>query len=182
MRPRNGKRSIWPGTTVRALALAAMAALAAGSARAAEVVCLGASGTQGYGLASNEAYPAQLEAMLRAKGINVAVANAGVSGDTTAGMLARFDGAVDGSTRVLVLQVGTNDARDRYKPEEIKANVDAIRASAAARHIKVIDAQRFIRALPDSARLGDKFHHPNAEGDRMVAAALLPLVIAALRK
>jgi hypothetical protein len=45
----------------------------------------------------------------------------------------------------------------------------------------MIDAQRFIAALPDSARLGDAIGHPNAEGDRIVAAALLPLVIAALR-
>lgn len=167
---------------MRVLALAGMTFLAAGFARAAEVVCLGASGTEGYGLSPSEAYPAQLEAMLHSKGVNVSVANAGVSGDTTAGMLGRFDSAVDGSTRVLVLQVGTNDARQNYSPDEIKANVQAIRAKAAARHIKVIDAQRFIHALPNSARLGDAIGHPNAEGDRIVAAELLPLVVAALRK
>lgn len=182
MQSHKGKFSGQLGRTARAFVFAALAAFATGSARAAEVVCLGASGTQGYGLSPNEAFPAQLEAMLHAKGVNVTVANAGVSGDTTAGMLARFDGSVDSSTRVLVLQAGTNDRRDHFQPEETKANLDQIRAKAAARHIKVIDAQKFIAALPDSARLGDKIGHPNAEGDRIVAAALLPLVIAGLRK
>jgi acyl-CoA thioesterase-1 len=169
MRSHNGGLSIRVRMNLRALAFVALTALGGGAAQAAEVVCLGASGTQGYGLSPNEAFPAQLEAMLHAKGVNVTVSNAGVGGDTTAGMLARFDDAVDSSTRVLVLQRGTNDSRDRIKakrgtygsrdpikPEETKANIDQIRAKAAARHIKVIDAQKLIAALPDSARLGDE--------------------------
>jgi len=196
MQSYNGAQSIRARMNLSALAFVALAALGSEAACAAEVVCLGASGTQGYGLSSNEAFPAQLETMLHAKGINVTVSNAGIGGDTTAGMLARFDSVVDSSTRVLVLQRGSNDSRDKIEkikhgdavvsrdkiaPAETKANIDQIRAKAAARHIKVIDAQRFIAALPDSARLGDAIGHPNAEGDRIVAAALLPLVIAALR-
>ena len=57
------------------LAFVALTALGGGAAQAAEVVCLGASYVQGWGVAPNEAFPAQLEAMLHAKGINVAVAN-----------------------------------------------------------------------------------------------------------
>ena len=49
--------------------------------------------------------------MLRAKGLNVSVTNAGVSGDTTYGMLARFDGVVDSGDAALLLQPGGNDAR-----------------------------------------------------------------------
>jgi acyl-CoA thioesterase-1 len=72
-----------------------------GVAHAAEatIVALGASHTYGKGVARNETYPAQLEALLRAKGYAVRVINAGVNGDTTAGMLARLDRAVPGERR-----------------------------------------------------------------------------------
>ena len=117
---------------------------------------------------SNEAFPAQLETMLHAKGINVTVSNAGIGGDTTAGMLARFDsvsrhfdaraGAATGQQRQS-RQDRKDQARGRRRQQgqnraETKANIDQIRAKAAARHIKVIDAQRFIAALPDSQGWG----------------------------
>jgi acyl-CoA thioesterase-1 len=51
----------------------------------AQVVALGASNTEGKGVGSSEAFPAQLQAMLRAKGAAMVVTNAGVSGDTTGG-------------------------------------------------------------------------------------------------
>jgi acyl-CoA thioesterase I len=102
MRSHNGGLSIRVRKKLFALAFVALAALGGGAAQAAEVVCLGGSAVQGYGVAPNEAFPEQLEAMLHAKGINVAVANAGLTSDTTAGELARFDGVVDASTRVLV--------------------------------------------------------------------------------
>ena len=57
----------------------------------AQVVCLGASNTAGKGVSQQEAYPAQLEIMLRARHYDGGVANAGVSGDTTWGMLNRLD-------------------------------------------------------------------------------------------
>ena len=60
------------------------------SAHAATIVALGASNTYGKGVARNQAYPAQLEAILRAKGANVRVVNAGINGDTTEGMLQRL--------------------------------------------------------------------------------------------
>jgi acyl-CoA thioesterase I len=167
---------------MKTLVLVVLGTLVASAAQAAEVVCLGASYVQGWGVAPNEAFPAQLEMMLHAKGINVSVANAGLSGDTVAGALARFDSAVDASTKVLVMGAGgLNDRRHGVSPEETNANKNGILAKARARGIKVVDAVRFMRALPDSARQGDKLRHPNAEGHRILAAELLPLVIAALR-
>ncbi|MGO9773906.1 MAG: GDSL-type esterase/lipase family protein [Roseiarcus sp.] len=183
MQSHNGRLSIRVRKNLCGLAFVALTALGGGAAQAAEVVCLGASYVQGWGVAPNEAFPAQLEAMLHAKGINVAVANAGVSDDTTAGALARFDSVVDASTRVLVMGIGPlNDRRYGYTPEESKANQDQILAKARARGIKVVDALRLFSKLPDSARQGDNLRHPNAEGDRILAAELLPQVIAALRK
>lgn len=71
------------------LALATVAVLPCPAG--AQVVCLGASNTAGKGLSQQEAYPAQLESMLRARHYDGRVANAGVSGETTWGMLNRLE-------------------------------------------------------------------------------------------
>jgi acyl-CoA thioesterase-1 len=91
--------------------LAATSNFAAAPASAATVVALGASNTYGKGVARNQAFPAQLEAILRARGINCRVINAGINGDTTEGMLRRLDRAVPNGTSVVILQPGGNDAR-----------------------------------------------------------------------
>ena len=100
---------------MRSRPLGALAALALmlqlGGAHAAAVVALGASQTAGKGVSTAEAYPAQLEAMLRARGLDVTVVNAGISGDTTGGMMARLDGTVPKGTRVVIPQPGGNDLR-----------------------------------------------------------------------
>ena len=66
---------------------------------AAQVVALGASQTYGKGVDRSQSHPAQLEAMLKAHGHNVHVQNAGISGDTTGGMLSRVDSAVPSAFR-----------------------------------------------------------------------------------
>src|SRR5262245_65206023 len=66
------------------------------------VVALGASNTYGKGVARGQDYPAQLQAMLKASGHDVRVINAGINGDTTAGMASRLDRAVPAGTRVVV--------------------------------------------------------------------------------
>lgn len=88
----------------RGIALASYALMAVIFATpvAAQVVALGASNTEGYGVGSVQAYPSQLERMLRARGLSVSVRNAGVSGNTTAQMLARLDSAVPAGTRLVL--------------------------------------------------------------------------------
>ena len=162
-----------------AAAMTALMILAPLLARAAEVVALGADYTQGEGVAPTETYPAQLEAMLRTKGFAVAVANAGVSGDTTAGMLSRFDSVVDSSTRVLALQPGYNDESSGISNEDAAANVIRIVVAASARHIKVVMVRRKLYyKLP---RQGDNIHL-TPEGNHSLAALLLPQVVSALGK
>jgi acyl-CoA thioesterase I len=76
------------------------------AAAEAQIVALGASNTRGMGVALDASYPAQLEAMPRSKGYRGRVVNAGISGDRTAGMLARLDSAVPPDTRMVMLQPG----------------------------------------------------------------------------
>src|ERR1700722_13988262 len=96
-------------TIIACLALCGAAFLAMTTADAATIVALGASNTAGKGVSSSEAYPAQLEAILRARGLSVTVVNAGISGDTTEGMLGRLDQAVPDGTSAVILQPGGND-------------------------------------------------------------------------
>lgn len=151
--------------------------LALGPARAASItiVALGASNTYGKGVARNEAYPAQLEAMLRAKGIDAHVINAGISGDTTGGMLRRL-GAVPAGTRVVILQPGGNDAR---KGQGHGAeNVAAITSRLAARGIKVVTvSNQMLGGLPHQS----DGQHLTPGSYRMLAASLLPQVEASIR-
>ena len=163
-----------------ALVVAALAMLAAGPSFAAEVVALGASNTYGEGVQRGDDYPAQLQSMLRAKGLNVTVANAGISGDSSADMLERFEGAIDASTRVMVLETSPrNDANDGLAPAEAKANYDKIAHDAAARKIRLIVIPVALKmSFP---RQADNLHL-TPEGYRGLAAALLPRVVAALRK
>src|SRR4051794_41776443 len=69
----------------------------------AQIVAIGASNVAGRGVSSSDAWPAQLEGMLAAKGRSVHVANAGINGDTNAGMLARLDSAVPQETKIVLL-------------------------------------------------------------------------------
>src|SRR3954470_18726060 len=99
---------------IRALAVAALFVvlpLVSGHAASGTIVALGASNTYGKGVARDQAYPAHLEAILRAKGHSVRVINAGINGNTTGQMLARMDRAVPRGTSVVILQPGGNDRR-----------------------------------------------------------------------
>jgi acyl-CoA thioesterase-1 len=155
----------------------------AAPALAAPVVALGASNTEGRGRGAtpdgvprSQAYPAQLEKLLASQGCRVRVANAGIAGDTTAGMLRRLPGAIGKDTRVLILQAGGNDAR-RGEGASTAANVAAIEAYARQRGIAVITLDQLGRIAP-GARLPDGQHF-SAEGHAAFAAYLAPRVRAA---
>jgi len=90
------------------------------------IVALGDSLTAGYGLAPEEAFPARLSARLSAMGIDAKIVNAGVSGDTTAGGLARLDWALADSPEYVLVELGANDALRGIDPAVVKSNLDAI--------------------------------------------------------
>jgi len=90
------------------------------------ILAFGDSLTAGYGLPEAEGFPAQLEAALAAAGIEAEVINGGVSGDTTAGGLARLDWALADDPDVVILELGANDGLRGLRPAETRANLDAI--------------------------------------------------------
>lgn len=102
------------------------------------VVALGDSLTAGYGLPEGEGLVPQLEGWLRAQGADVVVQNAGVSGDTTAGGLARIDWALSPETDALIVALGGNDMLRGLPPAEVRANLDGILKAADARGLPVL--------------------------------------------
>ncbi len=148
---------------------------------AATVVALGASNTEGKGrgahadgVPKSQAYPAQLQAMLAARGCRATVLNAGVAGDTTAGMLRRLPGALGKDAKVLILQPGGNDARRGASDTE--ANIAAIKSYAGARGVTVVMLDN-LRVARDH-RLPDGMHF-SAEGHKILAQSILSDVAAA---
>jgi acyl-CoA thioesterase I len=149
-----------------------------GFAAQAQIVAFGASNIAGHGVGSSEAFPAQLERMLAAKGYNVHVANAGISGDTNAGMLARLDQAIPEGTKIVLLGAigGTYNAR-RLGQGDQKSEFASIVARLRSRGIKIIPVTPGGVGPKDLQADGI---HLNAEGHARLAARLLPSVVVAL--
>jgi len=153
-----------------------MLSTAAGQAAGATIVALGASNTYGKGVERAQAYPAQLELLLRAKGNAAKVINAGISGDTTASMLTRIDAAVPSGTSIVILQPGGNDRR-KGQGAATTGNVGTIEAKLRSRGIRVIMLpNEMFRGFPHQS----DGQHLTPDGYRRLAEALLPQVMAAL--
>jgi acyl-CoA thioesterase I len=106
--------------------------------RPVKIVVLGDSLSAGFGLPGNEAFPAKLAAALEAKGIGVAVVNAGVSGDTASGGLGRVDWSVPDGTDAVIVELGANDALRGLDPRITKSALDKILLKLADRHIAIL--------------------------------------------
>ena len=133
---------------VQALAFAAVLVTASHAAtRTLRLVALGDSLTAGFGLSPGKAFPDRLEAALRAKGWDVKVINAGVSGDTAADGLARYDWAVPRDADALIVELGANDMLRGMKPDATRAALAAILDKARAAHLPTLLAG--MRAAPN---------------------------------
>jgi acyl-CoA thioesterase-1 len=153
--------------TLAAAILLAVLPFATGHAASGTIVALGASNTYGKGVARNQAYPAQLEAILRAKGHSVRVINAGINGNTTGQMLARLDRAVPRGASVVIVQPGGNDRR---KGEgDTSQNLAEIQSRLSARGVRVVMMENgMFRGLPKQP----DGQHMTPEGYRMLAEAI----------
>jgi acyl-CoA thioesterase-1 len=163
-----------------------------------KIVALGDSATAGWLVARKDAYPAELERQLRAKGHDVVVKNAGISGDTSAGALKRLDLAVGSDTNIVLVEVGTNDLRLHIPATKMRNNITAIVRTLQKRHIAALliglgslDLSDVARAThvpyakfrlpPGKYRARDGAHF-NAEGYRIVVARMLPQVAGLIRE
>ncbi|KQZ29539.1 acyl-CoA thioesterase [Mesorhizobium sp. Root552] len=102
------------------------------------VVGFGDSLMAGFGLGPGEGFTDRLQAALRAKGHDIDVANAGVSGDTTSGGLARLDWSVPDGTKLVILELGANDMLRGVDPALVEQNLDAMLSRLKARGIPVV--------------------------------------------
>jgi acyl-CoA thioesterase I len=120
-------RFVKAGLSVALLTLALAFALPAAAAdRPVKIVALGDSLSSGLGVAADEAFPARLERALRAKGHAVEMINAGVSGDTASGGLARLEWSVPDGTEAVIVQLGANDALRGLDPAVTRDALDQI--------------------------------------------------------
>jgi lysophospholipase L1-like esterase len=155
------------------------------------IVALGDSGIRGKGVPESQAYPAQLEAALRARGHQVTVTNEGINGDTTAGVLARLDSAVPSGTNIVILKIGINDLVNRHvSPETIVANKRTIVERLRAKGAEVYLMENMQQGIGDRADLHvESSRVPNSTnwhltpaGYAIVVRRTLPAIEALVRK
>jgi acyl-CoA thioesterase I len=158
-------------------ALAIFFAVAAGPARAEDrpvrLVVLGDSLTAGLGLPIGQAFPAKLAQALTAKGLNVDVVNAGVSGDTSTAGLVRLDWSVPEGVDAVIVELGANDALRGIDPKITRGALDSILQRLQERGIATLLAgmraprnlgedytQKFDAMYPELAKKYDALFYP----------------------
>jgi acyl-CoA thioesterase I len=155
------------------------------------IVALGDSGIRGKGVPESQAYPAQLEAALRARGHQVTVTNQGVNGDTTAGVLARLDAAVPPGTNIVILKIGINDLVNRHvAADTIVTNKRTIVERLRAKGAEVYLLENMQQGIADRADLHvESSHVPHSTnwhltpaGYAIVVRRTLPAIEALVRK
>jgi acyl-CoA thioesterase I len=112
-----------------------------------KIVAFGDSLTAGFRLSASAAFPARLEQALKAKGLNVIVANAGVSGDTASGGLARVAWSVPPDADAAILELGANDMLRGIDPKVTRASLESIIRTLKSRGVEVMLAG--MRAAPN---------------------------------
>ena len=126
-------------STIAALLLTlAIASPAIAQNRPVKIVALGDSLTAGFGLSAGDAFPAKLQRSLKAKGIDVEIVNAGVSGDTASGGLERLEWAVPPGTDAVIVELGANDMLRGIDPHITRKAIGTIVRKLRERHIAVL--------------------------------------------
>src|SRR5947209_7356572 len=137
-RPLNNIASAWLGRAALLAVLMVTCGNISANSTPLRIVAIGASNTHGWYVGNQGAYPAQLQALLRAKGIDAQVTNAGVPFDTTAMMLRRIDKDVPNGTELVILQPGGNDLRFLGSKQQRAANIAEMERRLRARSIKLV--------------------------------------------
>jgi acyl-CoA thioesterase-1 len=171
-----GQRSVPLFATFIAVCLV----LALSGVAQAQIVAFGASNVAGRGVFPNQAWPAQLEILLKEQGYNVHVKNAGISGDTTKHMLQRVDSAIPDGTKIVILDIGGgffNNSKAGVPRAQGQADMKALAARIKARGITIVPENT--STMSTTYKQPDRIHL-TAKGHRLFAQQLLPRVISAL--
>jgi len=131
---------------------AAAAATPESEAELPQIVVLGDSLTAGYGLATGEDFPSQLQARLDESGYRFRVVNMGVSGDTSAGGLRRLDWSLNGDVAIVVVALGGNDGLRGLPPPQMEQNLRTIVEGAEQRGARVL-----LCGMEAPPNLGDEY-------------------------
>jgi acyl-CoA thioesterase-1 len=187
-----GTRLSWQTFLIRTLAVCLLTAMfgafGAAYAKSVLIVAIGADNVHGRGIGHRrtggvpvgEAFPAQLQALLRARGIDADVINAGVGGDTSAGMLARLGTAIPAGTQLVILdRANGNDKRAGLKARQ-NDYIRQINARLRSRHIALIILPSWGKIPGALANRASDGHHFTAKGHAAIARYLLPEVMARL--
>ena len=116
-------------------------------AKTTRIIALGDSLTAGHGLPADQAFPIVLQKALRQKGLDVEIVNGGVSGDTSAGLLARLDWTLGDGADAAIVEIGANDMLRGFEPAGTRKNIDEILARLRERNIPFLIAG--MRAAPN---------------------------------
>jgi len=171
-------QSLFASLALAALFVALPAVVDSATAQV-QVAVIGDSNVYGKGVSTSENYPSQLEAALKARGLNVSVSNGGINGDTSTGLAGRLDSAVPNGTRVAVIWVGVNDVRRGASVADVQANVAGIVGRLRAKGIDSYVIRPPVYNVADHKNpaltlSGD--NHFNAAGySRMVAKTIGPI-------
>jgi acyl-CoA thioesterase I len=178
------------------LLLASVLPRASNAADPLHIVAFGDSQTYGRMVYRNEAYPAKLEAALKAKVYDATVANEGLNGDTSTGALGRLDSAVPAGTQIAIVEFGLNDGGKGLLPNMTRENIVTMVHRLRDRNVQVlvydatarpdIDVSAAVTALdalyfrqpsaPPGDRADLKSFHLNAAGYDWLVAQLMPSV------
>ena len=154
-----------------AIVIFALAAVPGAAAEPIRLLAIGDSLTAGYGLATDESFPVQLETALRDRGYDVTVINAGVSGDTTAGGLARLEWALSDTPDLVLVELGANDGLRGLDPNDTWRNLAAMLETLSERGMPTLLAGMY--APPNLGReYGEVF---NALYPELAEAYSVPL-------
>jgi acyl-CoA thioesterase I len=148
------------------------------SAARGTIVFLGTSLTAGMGLEPDDAYPSLIQRKLDSAGIALEVVNAGVSGETSAGLLRRLDWVLRGRFDVIVVETGANDGLRGVSVDAVRQNLDAILRRVRSAHPDASVALVQMEALPNfgpSYTRGFREIYPDLA--RAHGVALLPFLL-----
>lgn len=163
------------GAVVIALALI-LGLNAPAQAEERRILALGDSLTAGYGLPAEDGFTARLEAALEAAGVPATVVNGGVSGDTSAGGLARVDWLMAEKPDLVIVELGANDALRGLEPEDTRRNLDAVIERIRKAGAAVLLAG--MKAPPNLGReYGDDFNRVFPELAKRHKVALYPFFL-----